>query len=336
LKIADIRLQIGGGIAGFWIGVLRRAARIDLKGRSSLSTFVLMMGERQVDEYPEFQDDKLLLLAREGGACCYFVDEAGDGTLFDRKGKVVIGQQGCSRNFILGLAEVGSPEALAAELNALRARLLADPYFKGVPSMQPRNRKTALAFHAKDDLPEVRREVFSVLLKHPIRFFAVVKSKQAVLAYVRSRNAREQDYHYNANELYDLLVRRLFRDRLHTQEAYRITFAKRWGSDRSDALRQALGVARTRFEEKFGIARSTSIDVAASTPEQSPGLQAVDYLLWSLQRLYERREDRYLRLMWPLVRLVIDIDDKRQHDYGEYYTQKNELSAETLKREPEI
>jgi hypothetical protein len=40
---------------------------------------------------------------------------------------------------------------------------LADPYFKGVPSMQADAKKTALFFHAKDDLPEVRREVFRVL-----------------------------------------------------------------------------------------------------------------------------------------------------------------------------
>jgi hypothetical protein len=34
--------------------------------------------------------------------CCdYFVDEAGDGTLFDRKGRIIVGMAGCSRFFIL-------------------------------------------------------------------------------------------------------------------------------------------------------------------------------------------------------------------------------------------
>jgi hypothetical protein len=281
-------------------------------------------------------DDSQPLLARDGMTCCYFVDEAGDGTLFDRNGKVTIGQPGCSRYFILGLAEIGSPEALAGELDALRAKLLADPYFKDVPSMQPDRRKTALAFHAKDDVAEVRREVFTVLVRHPIRFFAVVKSKRAVLEYVRSRNASVPGYRYNSNELYDLLVRRLFRDRLHDASAYNIVFARRWGADRTAAMRAAIGVARQRFSEKFGIERSCAIEVAASTPAQSPGLQAVDYLLWSVQRLYERGEDRYLKFTWPLARLVIDVDDTRRHAYGEYYTQKNPLSAAVVKREPEI
>ena len=36
----------------------------------------------------------------------YFVDEAGDGTLFDGKGRVLIGSEGCSRFFILGLVDI--------------------------------------------------------------------------------------------------------------------------------------------------------------------------------------------------------------------------------------
>jgi hypothetical protein len=50
--------------------------------------------------------------------------------------------------------------------------------------------------------------------------------------------------------------------------------------------------------------------------------QAVDYFLWALQRFYERREDRYLKFVWPAVKLVYDIDDIRQAKYGTYYTQK--------------
>ena len=36
----------------------------------------------------------------------YFVDEAGDSTLFDSKGRVLIGSEGCSRFFILGLVDI--------------------------------------------------------------------------------------------------------------------------------------------------------------------------------------------------------------------------------------
>src|SRR3954464_9384270 len=96
----------------------------------------------------------------------YFVDEAGDPTIFGSRGKVLVGTDGCSRFFTLGVAEIPEPEKLATDLELLRANLLVDPYFKNVPSMQADAEKTALFFHAKDDLPEVRREVLKVLQTH--------------------------------------------------------------------------------------------------------------------------------------------------------------------------
>lgn len=113
-----------------------------------------------------------------------------------------MGTEGCSRYFTLGLLDVADPVELQIQIDALRARLLADPYFPGVPSMQPEAGKTAIAFHAKDDLPEVRREVFALLRDMDgLRFFAVVKDKRRVLADVRQRNAHDPHYRYHPNEL---------------------------------------------------------------------------------------------------------------------------------------
>jgi hypothetical protein len=68
-----------------------------------------------------------------------------------------------------------------------------------------------------------------------------------------------------------------------------------------------------------------------------PSLQAVDYMLWALQRLYERQESRYWDFVWPKVSLVYDIDDVRNHAYGEYYSQRNPLStSEVQNRTPGI
>ncbi len=107
----------------------------------------------------------------------YCIDEAGDSSLWNRRGKLLVGTQGCSRFFMMGLVRVADQELLDREMNELRQSLLADPYFKNVPSMQPAAGKTALHFHAKDDPPEVRREVFRLLLKHDITFDAVVRDK---------------------------------------------------------------------------------------------------------------------------------------------------------------
>jgi hypothetical protein len=266
----------------------------------------------------------------------YFVDEAGDGALFNARGRVIVGAAGCSRFFILGLADIPDPATLGREMEHLRAQLLADPYFEGVPSMQPEARKTALAFHAKDDLPEVRREVFSLLLRHHMHFFAVVRDKLKVVEYVRQRNEREPSYRYNPNELYDYLVRRLFRDRLHKDDEYEIFFARRGKSDRTQALLEALQAARNRFSQRWGIVSEAPIHVFPTAPPRCPGLQAVDYFLWALQRLYERREERFVASLWPLVSLVHDVDDTREARYGVYYTKKKPLTLAAIKDLPGI
>ena len=80
--------------------------------------------------------------------------------IFDSKGRALIGTGSVQDHFILGVVEFADLTPVEKELHQLRADLLADPYFKGVPSMQPAEGKTALFFHAKDDIPEVRREVF--------------------------------------------------------------------------------------------------------------------------------------------------------------------------------
>lgn len=121
----------------------------------------------------------------------YFVDEGGDSTLFSKTGKVLVGTKGCSRFFILGLLDVPNLTTLKERFDGLRAQLMGDSYFNDVPSMQPNKRKTAVAFHAKDDLPEVRRDVFRILHDlEGLRFYAVVADKLSVLEYVRQRNKR--------------------------------------------------------------------------------------------------------------------------------------------------
>lgn len=266
----------------------------------------------------------------------YFVDEAGDPTLFDRRGRVLVGTSGCSRFFMLGLLDVEDHAALSRDLSELRQRLLSDPYFKNVPSMQPSARKTAVAFHAKDDLPEVRREVFAALRRHKLRYFAAVRDKHTVVDYVRQRNAQDDQYRYQPNELYDYLVRRLFKTRLHKHDEYHICFARRGQSNRTTALEVALSATRNRFREQTGIDPASAVSLEATTPTQCPGIQAADYFTWALQRLYERQEERYLEYIWPFVRLVNDIDDTSEHMYGVYYTQKRPLTLDAIKKRPGI
>ena len=185
----------------------------------------------------------------------YFIDEGGDSTLFSRNGRVLIGSNGCSRFFILGLLDVPDPMVLQCSLDDLRKQLLGNLYFRDVPSMQVEKRKTALAFHAKDDLAEIRWEVFKLLgAMEGLRFFAVVADKRNVLAYVQRRNEDGTCYRYHPNDLYDSLVQRLLKEKLHKSDTYNISFSKRGRSDRTSALREALETTRSQFAQRHDIA----------------------------------------------------------------------------------
>lgn len=255
----------------------------------------------------------------------YYVDESGDGVLFDSNGKSLIDSENGSRYFMLGLLQVSDPISLSQEMEALRADLLADPYFNDVPSMQAKYQKTAIAFHAKDDVSEVRREVFKLLSRHNLKFFAVIRDMQNVLAYVRQRNVNDPNYRYKPNDLYDNTVARAFKDRLHQNATTRIQFAKRGKADRTSAFVNAVQLAKSRFESKWDRVIDADIKVTVTTPETCIPLQAVDYILWALQRHYIKDESRFLDAIWDKVSLIHAVDETTVAPYGAYYTKKNPI-----------
>lgn len=239
----------------------------------------------------------------------YFIDEAGDDTLFAREGALAMGQDGVSNFFLLGKLEIHDPPVLRGKLEALRQSLLADPYFSGIPSFAPGAGKTALGFHAKDDLPEARYEVLKLLRAEGdnLRFYAVVKDKRALAREVAQRQAQEPGYAYRKKSLYDDLVRQLFNKFHRIADRLDITFSERGSSDRTKVLEKAINDAGRDFEDWYGLPLPAST-VRCSTPRTDAGLQAADYFLWVLQRFYERREDRFLSVLWPQFGEVVDLD----------------------------
>jgi hypothetical protein len=265
-----------------------------------------------------------------------YVDEAGDPTIFNAKGKVIVGTEGCSAYLMLGKVDVHDPDGLNADLEKLRQELLSDPYFRNVSSFQPERKKTALSFHAKDDLPEVRMQVFCTLLKHDFRFQAVIRDKSALVSFVRQENERNPSYRYNQNEQYDLLVAQLFKSGFYKADEFRITFSKRGNKSRTHAFRAALENARQSFEHSYGIKAKAKVEIAEAMPPGNPGLQAVDYLLWAIQRFYEGgwekdEGDRFVQLVWPKVSAIHDLDDRRENAHGEIYRGDKLLTVEAMK-----
>jgi hypothetical protein len=230
------------------------------------------------------------------------------------------------------MALVRNPVELALQVRELRRQILEDPYFHGVPSLDPARGRTAIAFHAKDDPGEVRRDFFKLLMNHDIEFHAVVRDKLEAARIVSDYRVLHPDYVYDQNQLYDSLARRLFHDKLHEGDAYSVIFSRRGSSDRTKALQLALESARNKHCAARGIVSIAPIGVHAASPKDRAELQVVDYFLWAVQRAYERGEDRYVQLLWPQVHCIWDCDDKREDSEGVRYTEEKPLSAACILR----
>jgi hypothetical protein len=262
----------------------------------------------------------------DGVTAHFFVDEAGDLTLFGRRRKPCVGAEGVSKCFMVGVAQVMDPSRLQGELDALRRELLKDEYLKGVYSMRPEAEKTADFFHAKNDCPEVRREVYKLLARHEIKVQVAVRRKAALIAEVSSGGRL-----WNPNSVYDNLVKALFKRCLHKADQNIIVFARRGKSAREKALNDAIERAQANFQRDTGIESHKPTQIIPAVPSASHGLQAIDYYLWAIQRLYERGEDRYFAFLAPQFRLIMDFDDKRNATrYGRWYSDSDPLTKEKI------
>ena len=221
--------------------------------------------------------------------------------------------------FMLGKILVNDPNQLRTDLRNLRSELLADPYFRGVPSMQANARKTAILFHAKDDRSEVRREVFKLLLKHDIRFYAVVRNKLDLANFVRQQRRSDPAYRFKERHLYETLTRELFgRLRKHAG-VLNLVFASRGNITRNEALRESLKQADQFFEAKFGFRRDHELCVEAKGSREDSCLQACDYFMWALQRHFERQESGYIEMLWGKVGEIVDLDLEHRRRRGKSY-----------------
>ena len=265
----------------------------------------------------------------------YFVDEAGDPEIWGRRKEDIIIDRGGSRFFIIGLAHIHHTLAVSTALDHLRQNLLADPHYSSIPSMNPAKEKTAKQFHAKDDHPAVRERVFGLLSQqeNDIRFYAVIREKRAVLDSIRRMESIDSSYRYQPSHLYDAMVRRIFSGRLHFDDSrYTVYFAQRGKSPRQGALLSALHNAQKDYESLAELPPTTpAIRFISGYPWQFQGLQVVDYFCWALQRLYERRDNTFWKMLWDAgkIRCVIDLDDvTRKWPNGQIYSEDNPLTGE--------
>lgn len=195
--------------------------------------------------------------------------------------------------------------------------------------MHPDAAKTARSFHAKDDCPEVRMEVFKTLVKHDIKVIVGIRRKRELVELMHF--ARSLKLKSDTDSVYDVLITTMFKRLLHKADTNVIYFARRGKSARQAALQNAIARAQSNFTRDTGIPSDKPTQVIPAVPSEETGLQAIDYFLWSVQRLYERGDDRYFNFVRHQFKLIMDFDDKRSgKHYGTWYTDKNPPTKEKI------
>lgn len=243
----------------------------------------------------------------------FFVDEAGDPTFYDKHGNLIVGEGGCSQILLLGFIRTTSPEILRQEILALHSEVINDPYLQNIPSMK----KTAVAFHAKDDVPEVREKVFKKIKQLDFK-------AEFVIARKIEKIFRNQ-YKANENSFYDDLIVTLFKNKLHLARKNTIYFSTRGNKLRQKPLEDAIQQAITSFERKWNKKVNGENCIYPQTPLGEPCLQIADYLNWAVQRAFLKGEDRFYKYLEDKVSFLCDIFDFNNYPKN-YYNQKNKFN----------
>jgi hypothetical protein len=254
----------------------------------------------------------------------YYLDESGDLNLFNKRKKPV-NNDGSSNFIMLGVLKI-KEQGFEEKFLTFREAVLTDPIFQTFPSIE----KTKRAFHAKDDHIAVKREVFNFIKGLDLSVQVIIRRRSVLIDQALSQfhnTGRKLD----EKQLYLDLVTRLFKNNLHKSQCFKIYFSHRSKTTEYKALKGALQRACDNFYKTHNIRNKSTHEVICLQPSQEPGLQIIDYCLWALQRLYERKESVYFSLLQDKFKLIMDIDDKSNKPYGELYSARNVLCLSKLK-----
>lgn len=247
----------------------------------------------------------------------FFVDESGDPTFYNRRGEYIVGEEGCSKIFILGFVRTENPRAIRLGLKRLREEIITDEYLKKIPSLS----KSLVTFHAKDDCSEVREKVFKLMKMLDFKAEFIVARKREEIFQGKHRGEENNFYHD--------LTTKLFENKLHRAEKNSIYFSVRGNTTRQELLDEAINIAKRNFERKWATEIGTSIAVFPQQPSDEPCLQIVDYMNWAIYRAFVRGEERYYDFVKEKVSYLVDIYDNEKYPKN-FYNDKNPFAVNKI------
>ena len=217
-----------------------------------------------------------------------FLDEAGD-TTFYGKGKIpLLGTEGVSKYFILGMLTINeSLHTLRKKIAELQNNIASDPYLFDIPSIQKKKKNIGYFLHAKDDVPEVRKMAFELIKSIDCSFNAVVGRKDY--------SVYEKKHNGNQAEFYADLLSHLLHSGMNDFKKLVLNVAQRsrctTHTNLEKGLQKAIAISKYRYPDS---ADFCTMVFNVQKPTTEPIINLTDYFLWALQRKVERGENRYV------------------------------------------
>lgn len=218
-----------------------------------------------------------------------FLDETGDTAFYGAGRKLILGQNGVSLSFGMGIVRIDRPlPEVRAEVSALQRQVENDPLLNSIPSVAKRIRTGGFFFHACKDTPDVRSVLLHYLHALPCAVEVVIGRKIPTL-FERQHHGKDEEFY--ADMLSHLLKRRMKQDRKLV-----LNVAERGSSTREHVLTDALWLALERAHERHGLeAIKTHVVFNVQNPRTEPLLTISDYLCWSVQRVFEQGRPERVR-----------------------------------------
>lgn len=253
-----------------------------------------------------------------------FLDESGDTVFFGKGKKIIVGEDGVSKCFILGMVKFRTDlDHLRSVIVNLQKDVSNDEYLKGIPSIIKKINAGGYFFHAKDDVPEVRERFFKLLKTLNCSFEAIVARKVPDL-FMNKHESNEAFFYAD-------VLSHLLKNKFRKHEKLVLNIAGRGSSTKNKNLTLALEKAKERFaSQNPDKVLRTRVVFNVNNQTNEPLLNVADYFCWSIQNVFERGNTRFYDYLQDKVSTVIDLYDFESYGrsgWPNYYGPRNPLTA---------
>jgi hypothetical protein len=256
-----------------------------------------------------------------------FIDEAGDLTFFGNGGQCILGSPGVSKSFILGMAAYKEPLSDAREkIESFTRQITEDRYFNTMPSIIKRINRNGFYLHAKDDPQELRYQFLKFMASEIDFTIQAIVARKEVTRFVNKHHRQEREFYAD-------LLSHLLKDK-GNYERLVLTIAERGSCTRGKNLEDALARTYARYQALNDKKYRADICFNIQQYNKEPLLVVIDYALWTIQRIFERGEDRHYYLIKDKISSIFDVYDLNKggklNGWKNYYNPKRPLNQDNI------